>query len=481
MERRLLYSCVLILLCSVATASAVETADRWGAGIEGGYMKMVEGHWDYSNVDQFVGLHLSRGLSPTWTADLTFRYGYNRPGVAAADRSAGWTLDAKGPFFTELIRQSVELRYNLRPDRQFNPFLGTGIGWTKWHCKHVTSHQSSLFPDGRTPTGFDTDGNRVPLEGDSVTLTLAIGCTIDIADNKTVNLGGRYHILPGNKVDTVGWSHLWNDAGYVDANKGVVEGFLGISMWFGNLDRDGDRIANKFDACPDAAEDFDGFEDQDGCPDADNDQDGINDTVDLCPDEPEDRDGFEDTDGCPEADNDGDGVYDGQDLCPDEAEDFDGFEDADGCPELDNDADGVADSVDQCPGTPLDIEVDETGCPVVEEIQQNLVLEGVAFLSGSAQLTPESVAVITRIAESLRAWPDVRVEVRGHTDALGTAEANRALSQRRAMAVRDALIQIGIAPMRISAVGYGEDYPIADNTTAEGRARNRRVELHRID
>ena len=110
---------------------------------------------------------------------------------------------------------------------------------------------------------------------------------------------------------------------------------LGI-LWRSSLslgDHDQDGVPNKKDACPDEAEDFDGFEDDDGCPDNDNDQDGIADRDDLAPDLPEDFDGFEDGDGRPDLDNDGDGIPDERDQCPNEPEDFDGDRDLDGCPD----------------------------------------------------------------------------------------------------------------------------------------------------
>ncbi|MCK6528119.1 OmpA family protein [Myxococcota bacterium] len=136
----------------------------------------------------------------------------------------------------------------------------------------------------------------------------------------------------------------------------------------GNLagkDRDGDGIPDKQDACRDAAEDKDGFEDGDGCPDPDNDKDGILDTADRCPASPEDLDGFEDADGCPEPDNDGDVVNDSLDQCPDQPEDRDGFRDTDGCPEADNDEDGILDADDQCPNMPEEFNgiEDQDGCP----------------------------------------------------------------------------------------------------------------------
>ena len=120
-------------------------------------------------------------------------------------------------------------------------------------------------------------------------------------------------------------------------------------------DRDGDGIKDDEDQCPDDPEDFDGFQDQDGCPDPDNDNDGILDVDDKCPMVPEDHDGDEDEDGCPEGadgDRDGDGILDSVDKCPDVPEDRDGFEDQDGCPDPDNDQDGIPDKSDKCPNDP---------------------------------------------------------------------------------------------------------------------------------
>jgi len=163
---------------------------------------------------------------------------------------------------------------------------------------------------------------------------------------------------------------------------------------FTDIDRDG--IFDRTDACPDRAEDRDGFEDGDGCPEVDNDRDLIPDVADRCPDKPEDRDTFEDEDGCPDDDNDKDGIPDIQDECPfapgprefkgctaetydldndgvkdatdkcrDEPEDVDSFQDEDGCPDPDNDADTIPDAFDDCPGEAEDVDgfEDDNGCP----------------------------------------------------------------------------------------------------------------------
>jgi hypothetical protein len=133
-----------------------------------------------------------------------------------------------------------------------------------------------------------------------------------------------------------------------------------------DLDNDGDGVADISDKCPVLAEDLDNFEDLDGCPEVDNDKDGIPDDADHCPKEPETKNGFKDQDGCPdEADTDGDGVPDARDKCPTDVEDTDGFEDADGCPDLDNDKDGIPDDKDECLDEPETMNgfQDEDGCP----------------------------------------------------------------------------------------------------------------------
>jgi hypothetical protein len=132
-------------------------------------------------------------------------------------------------------------------------------------------------------------------------------------------------------------------------------------------DNDNDGIPDAKDRCPNEAEDVDSYQDEDGCPDLDNDKDGIPDLNDACPNAPEDHKGKFPNDGCPSTteDNDSDGIPDGVDKCPDEAEDKDGFEDADGCPDPDNDGDGIPDNFDNCPNAPEDTDgfQDEDGCP----------------------------------------------------------------------------------------------------------------------
>ncbi|HXV14357.1 MAG TPA: OmpA family protein, partial [Candidatus Krumholzibacteria bacterium] len=244
-------------------------------------------------------------------------------------------------------------------------------------------------------------------------------------------------------------------------------------------------LPDKADLCPDLAEDSDAFEDGDGCPELDNDQDGIQDAQDKCPDEPEDFDGEADDDGCPDLvkDSDNDGVSDDLDRCPLQAEDVDGYQDDDGCPDLDNDLDGIPDATDKCPTQPETFNnVDDTdGCPDAKEIGKQFILRGINFESGSAALTPDSHPVLDQVIASMNQYPEVRIEIRGHTDSQGPAAFNLELSQKRAQSVRQYLINGGIAGDRITAIGVGEEEPISSNGTAEGRAQNRRIEFKRLN
>jgi OOP family OmpA-OmpF porin len=144
---------------------------------------------------------------------------------------------------------------------------------------------------------------------------------------------------------------------------------------------------------------------------------------------------------------------------------------------VDSDSDGVLDPNDRCPATPLGVAVDSTGCPRGGPV----VLRGVGFATNSATLTPGSLPVLDGVAEDLRKYPRLRVELQGHTDSSGADAYNLDLSQRRAESVRNYLMAQGVSGTQLVATGYGETEPIADNTTSEGRADNRRVVMRVLE
>jgi len=208
----------------------------------------------------------------------------------------------------------------------------------------------------------------------------------------------------------------------------------------------------------------------------DADQDGIADNSDKCPGTPS---GVSvDNSGCAK-DSDKDGVMDSADNCPGTASGV--AVDISGCKIVvapiapkDTDNDGIADGKDQCPDSKPGVMVDITGC----ELQQSFVLEGVNFATNSDDLTEASVSVLNQVGETLSKNSDVNVEVAGYTDDRGEADYNRVLSQKRAESVKAYLQSVGVNADRITAKGYGEESPVADNSTSAGRAKNRRVELH---
>ncbi len=244
-------------------------------------------------------------------------------------------------------------------------------------------------------------------------------------------------------------------------------------------DRDGDGFTDDIDKCPDEAEDVDKFEDADGCPDPDNDADGITDRADKCPDDAEDMDKFEDIDGCPENDNDADGFADKVDQCPNEAEDKDGFEDDDGCPDVDNDNDTFLDKDDKCP---LEFGVVPDGCPkkytnVVVTKTKIEIKQTVYFEFSKATIKPVSFSLLDEVAQALKDNPTIKVEIQGHTDSVGNDKTNLKLSQKRAESVKAYIAKQGVEAGRMVPKGYGENVPIADNRTGDGRSQNRRVEF----
>jgi len=314
---------------------------------------------------------------------------------------------------------------------------------------------------------------------------------------------------------------LGGGAGYTPGFEAAnIRAFIGF-IWEPSIgDRDGDGIKDDVDKCPDEPEDYDGFEDADGCPDPDNDHDGIPDVDDRCPNEPEDRDGDQDADGCPEGgdgDRDGDGILDKNDKCPDEPEDKDGFQDHDGCPDPDNDKDGIPDKVDQCPNDPEDKDgfqdadgcpdpdndkdgipdvidkcpnepetfngyQDEDGCPDKGSvlIQENniVILDKIKFKTGSAEILPESKSILDAVTAAITHHPEfVLMEVAGHADERSDDIFNLKLTQARVNSVMAALVQRGVGKERLRSKGYGEYCPEDPAHNEVAWETNRRVEF----
>ena len=227
-------------------------------------------------------------------------------------------------------------------------------------------------------------------------------------------------------------------------------------------DSDGDGVSDLNDRCPTVA----GLVLNFGCPGKDQDSDGVPDEMDRCPTEF----GLARYEGCP--DTDGDGIIDLVDNCPEKV----GLPLFQGCP--DTDKDGVPDNSDFCPTTSGPI--DNNGCPPIPEEVSNYLESAskrVGFETGSATLTPESTATLDQILNYLEEYRDYTLHISGHTDNVGNAKINQKLSEDRARSCYNYLISEGIPPYRMKYEGLGEANPITSNTTASGRALNRRVEF----
>jgi len=173
-------------------------------------------------------------------------------------------------------------------------------------------------------------------------------------------------------------------------------------------------------------------------------------------------------------DEDGDGVSDTVDICPNTPPGM--RVDQLGCPLLsDSDGDGVVDENDRCPNTPENSVVDLEGCPLKGETLVSL--ENVHFAFDKAALTPAAIRILDETVAVLRDMPDIQLRIEGHTDNIGTDEYNQSLSERRAKAAYNHLVQRGISRNRLQFRGLGEAQPIASNQTDSGQAQNRRVEF----
>ncbi len=351
----------------------------------------------------------------------------------------------------------------------------------------------------------------VPLGGENWFPAEAIGgIKLYLARNSFLSIGGGVGFIP--------------DTG---ANPDF-RGFIGIIFEPNIGDRDGDGLKDDVDQCPDDPEDFDDFEDEDGCPEPDNDRDGILDVDDECPNDPEDKDGFEDEDGCPEGnefDRDGDGILDKDDECPDDPEDIDGFEDVDGCPDIDNDQDGILDVDDLCPDDPEDADgfEDADGCPDLDNDGDRIldeddqcprvdgetreetaethngfedddgcpdrgrvivtdgkleILDKIYFETAKDVIKEKSFPILDAIVATLLGNPDIAlVEIQGHTDERGNDAYNLDLSDRRAAAVRKYVTDHGVEASRLQSEGYGETQPVDTKSNQSAWAKNRRVEF----
>ncbi len=342
------------------------------------------------------------------------------------------------------------LKYNLSNSESFQPYLFAGYGF-------------SAFQDGVDRNGL------FPSSDVSETSLAGIGVNIGISDKMGINVSSSYRNADESKAFkhfqhvigvTFKLGSLDSDGdGISDKNDECPE-IPGLEEFAGCPDTDGDGIADKDDQCPDEA----GSKDMMGCPDSDG--DGIADKDDECPNSA----GGSETNGCP--DSDGDGVADKDDQCPDLV----GSPEANGCP--DSDGDGIADKDDQCPNKAGSEETN--GCPVItDSVIDELNDEGsmIRFKASSSLIGEDSDECLNKIKSILDNYPSTIIMIEGHASSDGSKSFNQKLSEDRANSVKNALVDKGADSDRLETIGYGEDKPLKDNTSREGRKSNRRVQF----
>lgn len=493
----------MIVFCFGLTLQAQTDVSHWGIGLSYGKMEhtgdrgssIVFGSPHKAN----YGFRVGRYLNPSLDVFLAGSIG-----------EIGTEGDTPMETFTSNVFQAnLALHYKILKNSKFVPFVSGGIGYASFY--------------GEDANGGDDKG---------MSLIPGLGLRYNITDEFGLFYHGQYSLFNGDDYDRLNDgsndNHLLHEFGFafhlakqdrdgdgVADNKdacpdtaglkeydgcpdsdldGIIDGeddcpmVAGLAQYNGCPDTDGDGIIDGDDACPEVAGDVMYA----GCPDTDG--DGIGDNIDECPEEsgvshyngcpiPDtDGDGFDDdnddcineagpVNGCPDAD--GDGVADKDDNCVDVA----GSPDAGGCP--DADGDGVADKDDKCPneaGIP-----EKDGCPKVriptkEEVINGYVSDDILFTGGTraADGYDEKIAQIVEFAE---AYPEAYLNIGGYSDSQGSESVNQRISERRAKKVYNSLVKAGIDPDRLYYEGFGEANPIADNSTAEGRALNRRVSV----
>lgn len=374
--------------------------------------------------DAGVTFAFGRTLSENWDAQISlFGSEHDRAGNNNTLELQGFGLSANRIFYR---------------DARVNPFISFGLARVKTIYKPGLDSADLAAIGG---IGLLANLGHERDDGSAIQLRADLGARRTLSSSSTFGRAVDY-------VAGLGLQYSW-----------------GASPVRRVVDTDGDGVNDDADKCPGTPAGT--AVDSDGCPlPQDDDHDGVTNDIDKCPGTP--AGAKVDAVGC-ELDSDGDGVGDSRDQCPNTP--AGAKVDERGC-ELDTDGDGVVDSQDKCPDTPKGDRVDAIGCSFKDEIK----LPGVVFETNKAELLPESIPVLEGAIATLKRYPDLKIEVAGHTDSRGSDAYNLDLSARRAATVLKYLKDGGVQNA-LTSRGYGERQPIASNNTDDGRQANRRVVL----
>ncbi|MBC7695431.1 MAG: OmpA family protein [Burkholderiales bacterium] len=487
---------VLICACCLTTLLAMSQTEekKWNVGFYGGITQYNgDKGMNFYQTNQpatyaFASVSISRYLSKHFDASIFFTRGE----LGNTEPRSPWTQPSDEPihFLVRLNTFNALLRYNiLAPKWAIRPYLYLGAGGIMHEAIHSLDKERYDYALPSFGGGLNFRLNSVVSFQLEESFMYTTADDID-GDVHGPNDGYLFHKVGltfnlGKQKDTDGDGVSDKKDQCQNTPPGISVNAVGCP-----LDRDNDAIADYLDACPDIA----GVASLNGCPDKD--MDGITDKEDRCPD----VFGPVETKGCPDADKDGivdiddkcagtktgykvdatgctldndkDGIVNEEDVCPELA----GTLAFKGCP--DTDGDGVSDKDDRCPTVKGTLE--NKGCPEIAkvDIQRITVIAGkIYFETGSAKLKLISNSSLDDLSDILKRNEVVNLTIEGHTDNVGDDAYNMTLSQQRTESVKEYLIAKGISAARLTAIGYGETKPVADNTKAAGKAKNRRVEL----
>lgn len=417
-----------------------------------------------------VGLHGQIGMLFLRRFGITGHGGYAKhlKGIDASAAGSSWQIGAS-------------LLYLFKPEEK-TPYLELGLNRNSFS----NTAQTSLGEADRTAASWDYRvglGYMVLTKAQKFLYTPWVAVDLGRFSKVTQTLNGNDQEL--DLGDNRAWHYIVN-AGITVAYHKKVPALMGPPPKERPDDADHDLVLDPNDHCPNEQEDYYPPDANDGCPSNDWDGDKIPNPADKCPTVAEDGLPPDAKDGCPTDDRDQDGVPDATDQCKTLREDGQGDRPKDGCPNADRDGDGIPDPIDKCVDVPETTNgfQDEDGCPdeapavTVTEKSIN-IRDKIFFETGKAEISPVSIATIDAIAKVLKDTPFVElIEIQGHADNMGDTGRNRRITQERATAVRKALIERGVEPTRLTAVGYGEFCPLEDNQPNRGgNEKNRRVEF----
>ncbi|MFA9390494.1 MAG: thrombospondin type 3 repeat-containing protein [Prolixibacteraceae bacterium] len=507
--KKLFFTLIAILV--LAGSSSAQNADKkWSAGVFMG-LNMYNGDlgnglFDLSKTPYVMeGLSFNRYLNPSLDLGLSGSYGHYGYWNTPAAKENFRAFKTEGNL---LLKYKLANGYLFKEEAKLAPFLALGAGIAGFTDRTETGGVDLLLPFGggikyninktiaiqyqalyhlsnSDNRDFNTGGPNDQFLEQTLGVVFSFGAKVKDTDGDGIpNKLDKCPEIAGN-IALMGCPDTDGD-GVIDSED-QCPSVKGSAKFNGCPDTDGDGITDSEDKCPTVK----GIAMFDGCPDTD--EDGIQDSEDKCPTEkglatlngcPDtDGDGISDSEdecptvkgttqfkGCP--DTDGDGIKDSEDRCPQ----LKGTASTKGCPDRDND--GVADNEDKCPEIAGILA--NKGCPDVQDETKKIfdqALTGIRFDTGKDVIQSGSFAILNQVVKVMNDHPDYELEINGHTDSQGDATKNLTLSQKRADAVKKYLNDKGITASRLTAKGFGVTKPIADNTTPEGRSKNRRVEF----